>query len=247
MIIVDFNKGDISKTAYGAWQYDYGQALRIQGLDLPTAVEVHFSLQERGGEAVTRIGTTRDRATDVIIPDSMLENGGIAGDYSIYAFVYLTGSDSGRTERKIILPVKSRPRPEAFDNPEDAELFRETIRAVNESADRAEAAEASAEAWTHGGEDYPDRAEDNARYYADQARDTAAGIPGQVEDAKREIGRYVTGKEAELKGDTGDVSFASFAVIPPILYMFNDRDKTHIEFSREGSRLFYRPYFPERM
>ena len=84
-------------------------------------------------------------------------------------------------------------------------------------------------------------------YYAGRARDAAAGIPGQVEDAKREIDRYVAGKEAGLKGDTGDVSFASFAVVPPALYMFNDRDKTHIDFSREGSKLFYRPYFPERM
>ena len=57
----------------GAWQYDYGQILRIQGLNLPKAVEIHFSLTEKSGESITRIGTTKDGATDVLIPDSMLE------------------------------------------------------------------------------------------------------------------------------------------------------------------------------
>ena len=61
-------------TAAGLWQYDYGQILRLQGIKLPTAVEIHFSLQEKGGESVTRIGTTKDGVTDVVIPDSMLEN-----------------------------------------------------------------------------------------------------------------------------------------------------------------------------
>ena len=38
-----------AKTIYkDLWQYDYGQILRIEGLDLPKAVEIHFSLQETG-------------------------------------------------------------------------------------------------------------------------------------------------------------------------------------------------------
>ncbi len=47
MIIVNF-KNHTTKTAYGLWQWDYGQVLRIEGLDLPTATEVHFSTQETG-------------------------------------------------------------------------------------------------------------------------------------------------------------------------------------------------------
>lgn len=140
MIIANFCKGDTTKILYGLWQWDYGQVLRIQGLDLPTATEIHFSLQNRGGEAVTRIGTTKDGITDVTIPDSMLENSSSAADYVIYAFVYLTDETSGQTEYKISIQVKARPRPEAFDTPEDTELFREAIQQVNDSADRAEAA-----------------------------------------------------------------------------------------------------------
>lgn len=133
-----FESNQRSCEVYGLWQYDYGQVLRIQGLRLPPAVEIHFSLTEKGGTSVTRVGTTKDGVTDVVIPDSLLENDDASQDYWIYAFVYLTDDDSGSTEYKIAMKVKSRPRPEAIDRPEDQELFREAIAAVNEAADRAE-------------------------------------------------------------------------------------------------------------
>ena len=91
MVTVVFNPGDTSASKYGVLrQYDYGQILRIQGLNLPAAVEIHFALQPKGGTSVTRIGTTKDGVTDVLIPDSMLENDDTSNDYSIYAFVYIT-------------------------------------------------------------------------------------------------------------------------------------------------------------
>ena len=43
----------------GLWQYDYGQILRIQGLNLPKAVEIHFSLTESSGDSLTLFGTTK--------------------------------------------------------------------------------------------------------------------------------------------------------------------------------------------
>ena len=132
-------------TASGLWQYDYGQILRIQNLKLPHAVEIHFSLQEKGGESVTRIGTTKDGVTDVVVPDSMLENGDITTDYKIYAFIYLTDSESGQTEYKISMSVKARPKPEQFEKPEDEKLFRQAIAAVNESATSAQESATRAE------------------------------------------------------------------------------------------------------
>lgn len=140
MIIVDF-KDENYKSVTGLWQWDYGQVLRIQGLNLPKAVEIHFSLQESGGEAKKRVGFTKDGATDVVIPESMLENEEPLGNYDIFAFIYLTDDTSGQTEYKICMPVKARPKPEAFDKPEDGEIFREAIKAVNDAADRAESAE----------------------------------------------------------------------------------------------------------
>ena len=79
MITVFFDEKNEYARAAGLWQWDYGQVLRIQGLTLPTAVEIHFSLTETGGQAITRVGVTRDGVTEVVIPDSMLENGPAAG------------------------------------------------------------------------------------------------------------------------------------------------------------------------
>ena len=121
-----------------AWQYDHGQILRIQGLTLPAAVEIHFSLTDTGGEAVTRVGITKDNVTDVIIPDSLLENDGATENYNIYAYIYLTEPGSGETEYKITISVKSRPKPENV-GPTTWEAVMEAINQIaSEKADLLE-------------------------------------------------------------------------------------------------------------
>ena len=142
MITAVFQNNDDYAHAYGLWQWDYGQQLRIEGLHLPTAVEIHFALQETGGEAITRVGTTKDGVTTVTIPDSMLEGNSAAWTaektYNIYAWVYLSDKLSGETIKRITMQVKSRPKPEAFEAPGDGEIFHEAIEAVNDAAKRAE-------------------------------------------------------------------------------------------------------------
>lgn len=227
------------KAVIGAWQWDYGSVLHIQGLKLDPAVEIHFSLDERGGESDPRIGITKDGVTEVVIPDSMLGYE-TAQDYNIYAFVYIRDADSGRTEYKIRIGVKARPKPKAFEKTEDSELFQKAIEAVNESYVASSASAKSAEGWTHGHEDYPERENDNAAYYAGKAKEIASGIPGQVEAGKKSIDAYVKGKEAELKGDTGNVYFAAFRVVGSRLKMRSDPSVDKVRFVRVGSRLKYR-------
>lgn len=161
----------------GIWQWNYGQILRFQGGNLPKAVEVHFSLQDKGGDSITRIGTTIDGATDVPIPDSFLENGGRAQDYKIYAFIYLEDGTAGNTEYKIEMSVKSRPKPEVPGTPEEPELFRETVKAVNAAADRAEQSEQKAKA----------SAIEAGKYAASASKSTVAAEKIK-EDALKEVG-----------------------------------------------------------
>lgn len=180
MIIVDYNDTGIK---YGLWQYDFGQVLRIQGGNLKPAVEIHFSLQETGGEAVTRIGTTKDGVTDVVIPDTMLINDETEDKYKIYVFIYIADSQSGETEKKFTLEVKSRPKPEAFDKPEDKELFEEAIKVVNVSADRAETAEL--ESKKHAERTKLDAQQTTAdRTAIEEMVDSVSGIGEQVETVK---------------------------------------------------------------
>lgn len=182
MIIVDF-KDENYKRVTGLWQWDYGQVLRIQGLNLPKAVEIHFSLQESGGEAKKRVGFTKDGVTDVVIPESMLENEEAIDDYNAYAFVYLTGDTSGQTEYKICMPVKARPKPEAFDKPEDEEIFREAIKAVNDAADRAE--ESERQAAEHAEQTKADAQKTTAdRQEVEKLVESVSGIGEQVQAVK---------------------------------------------------------------
>ena len=146
MITAVFTDNSDYARATGLWQWDYGQRLRIEGLKLPTAIEIHFALTEFAGDAIPRVGTTKDGVTEVVIPDSMLENQAAGATYEIYAWIYLADKTSGKTIKRISMQVKRRAKPEGHDTPEDAELFREAIAQVNASADRAETAREGAEA-----------------------------------------------------------------------------------------------------
>lgn len=188
MVTVVFNPGDTSASKYSALsQYDYGQVLRIQGLNLPAAVEIDFALQPNGGTSVPRIGITKDGVTDVVIPDSMLENNDSTKDYSIYAFVFLTDATSGQTEYRITLGVTARPKPEVPGGGDNPDAFHEAVQAVREAAEQAAESEKQAEGWAHGREDLPERAKDNARYYAGQAQEDSR----KTAEDRKEVERLV--------------------------------------------------------
>ena len=169
------------------WQWDYGQTLRIQGVKLPAAVEVQFSTTERIGETVTRIGVTQEGVTEAPIPDTLLEGGGTTQDYTIYAFVYIENGDSGKTEYRVSMKVRARPKPEAHATPEEGELFRQAIVAVAESADRAESARKSAETASDQAEDAKNAAEaavGSAQASADEAKTAKANAKTAVKNAE---------------------------------------------------------------
>lgn len=133
--IAYFKEGARTAEVKGIWQWDYGQILRIQGLNLPTAVEIHFSLDEHGGEAARRIGVTKDGVTDVPIPDSMVENESAYGDsYYFFAYIYLTDETSGNTEYKIRAKVSTRSKPEGYVSGGN-DTFAEILKTVNEIAE----------------------------------------------------------------------------------------------------------------
>ena len=143
MVIANF-KNDSHPIVYGASQWNYGEVLRIQGLNLLKAVEIHFSLEKTAGQAIPRIGTTKDGVTDVVIPDSLLENEGELQDYFVYVWIYLTDATSGRTEHSLSIKVKARSKPEIPGGDDNADPFREAIEEVNSAADRAEESERQA-------------------------------------------------------------------------------------------------------
>ena len=182
------------------WQYDYGQILRIQGLNLPTAVEVDFAVAG-SSESIARIGTTKDGVTDVVIPDSLIETG-----KNLVAYIYLRDSASGNTEYQIDMLVTKRAKPEAYDRPEDKELFGQTIEAVNTAADRAEkAGQTAQEAAQKAGLDAEQTAQD--RVEVAKMVETVADISEQVkkvEDLSNKAQAAATKTEADAQQTAED-------------------------------------------
>lgn len=132
--IACFDADSNKAKARDIWQWDYGQILRIQGLSLPTAVAIHFSLDEHGGEADPRIGYTQNGVTDVVIPDFVLENESAYGDsYKFYAYIYLTDEESGQTEYEIEAVVKTRSKPVGYNSGGDTTMAA-ILKTVNEIA-----------------------------------------------------------------------------------------------------------------
>lgn len=190
MITAVFTDNSDYARATGLWQWDYGQRLRIEGLKLPTAVEIHFALTEQSGDAIPRVGTTKDGVTEVVIPDSLLEHQAAGATYEIYAWIYLADKTSGETIKRISMQVKCRPKPEGFDAPEDAELFREAIAQVNASADRAEAAREGAEAAQKAAEEAASKIEGEitgAGQIAEQVRQDADAVAKDKQAASQMV------------------------------------------------------------
>ena len=132
VIAVFANNGTMATTQTPLWQYDYGQILVIQGLQLPQAYEVHFC-NSTDTATITSIGN----ADGVEIPDQFLRSG-----ERIYAYVYLhTGEDDGETEYKITIPVMDRAEPTDIEpTPAQESTIGQLITALNDAVDAAEEA-----------------------------------------------------------------------------------------------------------
>ena len=115
------------------WQYDYGQILKFDGLELPDAYEVHFSNQPLTGETITQIGN----ADGVTIPDQFLQSGEV-----VYAWVYLhAGEDDGETEYMVTIPVSKRPEPsDEQPTPVEQSAIDQAIAALNIAVEKADEA-----------------------------------------------------------------------------------------------------------
>lgn len=134
IVTATFSEGCTSVTVdKPLYQYDYGQILTFEGLDLPDAYEVHFSnTSNASGTAKTQIGTADD---GVNIPDEYL----VTGSY-VYAFVYLhTGEDDGETEYTVTIPVRKRPSiiPEPV-TPQEQSVITQAIAALQSAVARTE-------------------------------------------------------------------------------------------------------------
>ena len=106
---------------------DYGQVLKIEGMDLPSVYQVDFSNNLLRGTSMTVLGN----ADGVAIPDEYISTG-----RDVYAFLYLTGDMWGRTIATIRIPNKTRPkRTSEIPTPTQQSVIDATIAALNDAVE----------------------------------------------------------------------------------------------------------------
>lgn len=134
-VIIPGCKRTASKPSLAQW--DQGQILKIEGVDLPQAYQVEFCC--RGDTVtITQIGNE----DGVPIPNSLLQRGETIVGY----LVLHEGLDDRETEYWIDIYVKARPSPQdVTPSPEEQSVIDELIAALNAGVDAAEEAQAKAE------------------------------------------------------------------------------------------------------
>ena len=173
-------------------QYDYGQVLRIAGLDLPEAFEVHFA---NTGDTTTITQIAQNGIVE--IPDQFFRS-----SKQINAYIFLhDGETDGETEHKITIGVL--PRPAISDEeptPEEQSAITQAIAALqsavahtaqsetNAAASAESAATSASEAKTSE-DNAEDSAEEAKRYneLAEQIAGTAGYMFMEIDDRGRLI------------------------------------------------------------
>ena len=112
-------------------QWDYGQVLQFEGIDLPAAYTVHFANQPMSGNAKTQVGGP----DGVAILNEYLTTG-----LPVYAWVFLhAGADDGETVYSVTIPVMKRPKPtEEPPTPVQQGAIDTAIAALNEGVETVE-------------------------------------------------------------------------------------------------------------
>ena len=166
-----------STTTAERYQWDYGQVLRIEGINLPYSFQTHFSNQPMVGTAKTFIGT--DDAVE--IPDEYLITG-----KTIYAWIFLHDSETdGETVYTITIPVIPRPQPvDEEPTPVQQSEINQLINALNNGVERAETAADSAEASATASQASADESAGSATTAAQKAEEAATSAGNAVQSAQ---------------------------------------------------------------
>ena len=111
------------------WQYDYGQIIHINGIELSASYKAEFSNTTRG-DAIATVQTT----DEITIPAQFLESGA-----AVYIWLVIVDESSRTTEYAVIVPVAARAKPtDEEPSPEEQSEIDQTLAALNSGVSRVE-------------------------------------------------------------------------------------------------------------
>lgn len=185
-------------------QYDYGQVLKIAGLDLPDAFEVHFA---NTGDSTTITQIAQNGV--VQIPDQFFKS-----SKQINAFIFLhDGETDGETEYKITIGVL--PRPAISDEEpteEEQSAITQAIAALQSAVSKTSTSEANAAASAESAANSASAAAESAEASAknaDTATQAAESAQQDAEGATRSASAAAqSASEAKTSEDNAEDSAA---------------------------------------
>ena len=178
-------------------QYDYGQVLRIAGLDLPEAFEVHFA---NTGDTTTITQIAQNGVVE--IPDQFFTS-----SKQINAYIFLhDGETDGETEYKITIGVL--PRPAISDEeptPEEQSAITQAIAALQSAVAHTAQSETNAAASAESAATSASAAAMSAQNAADS--ETTAGEAAQAaQQSAEDAAGSASASEAKTSEDNAEDS-----------------------------------------
>lgn len=122
LIQVTLHDNGIIYNRHAFYQYDYGQQLKIAGLDFTGEIEIHFA--RKGESAIVRTSTVNDDNAIVDVPNNLLTSD---GELTVYI------CQNGKTYHSITFIIKPRPKPENYNPPEEET---ETLSMISPFSDK---------------------------------------------------------------------------------------------------------------
>ena len=183
-------------------QYDYGQVLKIAGLDLPEAFEVHFA---NTGDTTTITQIAQNGVVE--IPDQFFRS-----SKQINAYIFLhDGETDGETEYKIMIGVL--PRPAISDEeptPEEQSAITQAIAALQSAVANTAQSETNAAASAESAATSASEAAVSAQNAADSettASEAAQAAQQSAEDAAESASAAAqSASEAQTSEDNAEDS-----------------------------------------
>lgn len=136
MITANFSAYDTYVTD-SLHQWDQNQVLRVTGLNLTSAPEVHFS-NANTGRAIPRQATMIDHVVTVGIPNSLLQD-----PLRVIAHIGIYEGSTFKVVEEVHIPVKPRKRPEDYqieDSDEELYSFKRLENMLQNAATKAQVA-----------------------------------------------------------------------------------------------------------
>ena len=182
----------------GLVQYDYGQYLIFEDIELPDSYTVHFGNEKEDGLSKPMVGD----ANGVEIPPEYIETG-----LPVWAWVFMHETElDGETEYIVKIPVKRRSRPTNYAPTQiQQSAIDQAIAALNAGATRAAAAAAAAEESKTAAKASEDNAKDSetaAKESEDNAKDSETAAAQSAEQAKHAAESMISLNFTDF--DTGD-------------------------------------------